>query len=575
MFSGPMFRWEYQSANRKRRPFIFRTIFTIVLALIASLIGSICYSADSGDSTPTRMLYFGRALLIATICVEILFLLFFVPAHVGGTIAEERQKDTLQLLLLTRLTPIEIVLTKAFARWLPAASLVIACVPALVAAAWSAGLEVESILALLVLLSISAFMASLAILSSAQREQVGTARAQASVWIFGWLLGPPIMSIIPVTTGSLWGDLMAEMKRICALVAPSSPLSLLTDTAWYSGRVSLEGRVALMIGLQALFGLLAVYFASGRLMAREKNPDWADPTRGYRPACGDDPIYWREYELPFRRGGVPPLVLLLRAVWILIRAILINALALLGTLVALAVPIGLLVATLYYGFAAFEELREYGRGATGPFEARTHFNLLIRAATGMLAFLPAMMTASLITGRITIERDKKTWDTFLTTPLTGEEILRSKARVAVKGLWQAARPLLLLWAIGIGLGVVSPLGVALTAIDLVLAVWANVALGLYLGIRSGTTTATQNRNSLASLAYFAFHAPFLFFALASPREFAIYAANVDIRVRWGLVLAGLAVPGVTGLVARRLTRGTFERFDEWVGRPIRSGKAIG
>jgi hypothetical protein len=77
-----------------------------------------------------------------------------------------------------------------------------------------------------------------------------------------------------------------------------------------------------------------------------------------------------------------------------------------------------------------------------------------------------------------------------------------------------------------------------------------------------------------SLTYFALHTPFLFFALASPRELSIYAATIGTRLWWGLVLAGLAVPVVTGLVARRLTRRTFGRFDEWVGRPIAGGRSV-
>jgi hypothetical protein len=572
MFSGPMFRWERQVVMRKRRPFVFRTVFTVVLAVAALVIGLIIYSANSGDGTQTRLLYFGRSLLIATICLELLFLLFFVPSCVGGAIAEEREKNTFPMLLLTRLTPIEIVLTKAFARWLPAANLVLTGLPALVAAAWLAGLELESALALLVLLSSSAFMASLAILASAQREHVGTARGQATGWIFGWLLGPPIVTVIPVTTGSLWGDLLVELKRLCSLVAPSSPLSLLTDPGWYyrTSAFSLEGRVALMIGLQTLFGLLAVGFAAGSLKAREKNPNWTDPTRGHRPPCGDDPIFWREFDLPMRRGSGSLFVLRLRYVWILVRAVLLSALTLVVVLLSLAVPIGLSVATIYYGQAAFVELWEYGYGGNGPFVERARFNMLIRAGTGLLAFLPAMFAATVVAARITTERDKKTWDAFLTTPLTGAEILRSKARVAVQGIWQSAWTLPFLWAIGLVFGVVTLPGIVLAAIDLVLAVWANVALGLYLGVRPATATAVSNRASLVMLALFAFHTPLLFAALASPPELAVVSA-LDVGLQWGLALAALAVPILTGLFARVLTRRTLARFDEWVGRPIAGG----
>ena len=184
--------------------------------------------------------------------------------------------------------------------------------PALVAAAWLAGLERESVLALLVLLSSSAFMASLAILASAQREQAGTARAQATAWIFGWLLGPPVVVDHAHHDRVALGRFAGRAEEGSAPSSPpSSPLSLLTDhrLVFRTSALSLEGRVALMIGLQALFGLLAVAFAAGRLKAREKNPNWVDPTRGYRPPCGDDPDLLarvRAADPPGRRAAPRP-----------------------------------------------------------------------------------------------------------------------------------------------------------------------------------------------------------------------------------------------------------------------------
>jgi ABC-type Na+ efflux pump permease subunit len=565
MFSAPMFRHEYRSATRGRRPFVFRLVFAAVLGLVALLIGLVVYSAKSGDSDRTRMLYFGRAVFIATVCIEMLFLAFFVASYVGGSVAEEREKDTLPMLLLTRLTSVEIVLTKAVARWLPAINLPLIGLPVLVVAAWAAGLEVESLCAMLLLLSSSAFMATLAILASAQRGQVGTARAQATSWIFVWLFVPPFLSVMRNTEGSLWGDLLGEIKRIGTLIAPSSPLSLVTDSTWYRRVGGLEGRLSLMIGLQAAFGLIMIGLAASRLQAREKNPNWTDPTRGHRPPCGDDPIYWREYELPARRGAGSLFVVRLRFVWIMVRSILISVLTLVAVLLSLAVPVGLLVATLHYGFAAFRELWNHGWG--GPFEARSHFNLLIRAATGLLALLPTLSVASLVAGRITTERDKKTWDAFLTTPLTGAEIVRSKARVAAHSLWQAAWPLPILWALGLACGVVLPLGVALSAIDLVLAFWANVALGLYLAIRPGPTNSANSRAATSMLAAFVLHTPLVAALLASPREIAVFDTWSP-RLRWGVMLAGLAIMILTGMIARWLTRRTLEHFEEWVGRPV-------
>ena len=83
------------------------------------------------------------------------------------------------------------------------------------------------------LVATSAFMTTLAILASASRDQSGQARASAMTWIFGWLLVPPVVSMFPIPSGSFWGDLLIEIRQACSFVAPSSPVSLLTDRAWF------------------------------------------------------------------------------------------------------------------------------------------------------------------------------------------------------------------------------------------------------------------------------------------------------------------------------------------------------
>jgi hypothetical protein len=568
-----MFRYEYRATTRHRRPFLFRSFVAVLLGLATLLIGFVVLKMNPrvNLSAEDRSRTFGLGVFITSICLEMTVLLFSIPTFVGGAVAEERQKNTLPLLMLTRLRPLAIVLTKAVARWLSVINLVLVGMPIILVSGWLAGLAAESVLAVLGLISSAGFMSALAILSSAQRDQVGTARAQAMLWNFGWVLVPPLLAVVPITANNLWGELLGLLKFACILIAPTSPVSLLTDRAWYyrTGALSLEGRIAEMVGLQALFGLGALWLASGHLKARETNPNWTDPTRGYRPPCGDDPVYWREYELPRRRRG-SDIARAIRTVWILIRAILINVLSLVVVLLSLAMLIGLLGATAYYGFGAFRELWQHGYGPSGRFDDRTKFNLVVRAATGLLALLPALSLITTVAGRITAEKDKKSWDALLMTPLDGEEILRSKARAAMQSIWHPAKPLLVLWALGLASGVVTPLGVAVTAIDLGLAVWASIALGLYLGIRPGETAVAVSRASWMSLAFFALQTPLLYGALASPRELA-WVASWDAHLGWGLVLAGLTVPILTGAVAWGLTRRTFERFDEWVGRPIAGG----
>src|SRR5262249_20672803 len=133
--------------------------------------------------------------------------------------------------------------------------------------------------------------------------------------------------------------------------------------------------------------------------------------------------------------------------------------------------------------------------------------------------------------------------------------------------WYSAWPLLILWALGLGCGVVLPFGLLLAAIDLTVLTWASVAVGLYLAIRPGTTSAASSRSAFSTLVLFIVHAPLLWAALISPRELATLT-SLDFRQRWALVLSAMAASTLTGAIAWFLTRRTLARFDEWVGRPV-------
>jgi hypothetical protein len=573
MLPGPIFRRELCAATRQAKPFVLRAVIGCVLAAVTLVIGLLVFGGEAlwtGTTDPDRSWVFGAAAFLATASIELAFLAFLVPALVGGAIAEERERDTLPLLLLTRLRPVEIVVTKLAGRLVPASALIMTGVPFLVAAAWAAGLLAEAALVLALLVASSAFIGALSLMSSAGRDSAGAARAGATGLTMAWLMIPPMLTVVPASTGTLWGDLLVELKALAGLVAPSSPLSLATDRGWYFTPATdpLAGRVALMIGLQALLGTLALAAAASRLKARATNPNWMDPTRGYRPPCGDDPIYWREYELPLRLGGASLFVIRLRYLVILIKSALITLIYFAVTLVALAIPVAIAVLTVRLGAAAFGELWRYGYGPSGPFAARGEFNLLVRAATGLLALFPVSGLPALVTGRITAERDRKTWDVVLTTPLEGAEILRSKARAAARLIGRAAWALVPIWFLGVASGAVVLFGPLLAAVDLALAAWAAFALGAYLGVRSVKTNDANSRSAFCMLGYFALHTPLVAAALASPREWEGFR-SWPLAAQGDVALIALTIPAATGLVAWLLTRRLLDHFDEWVGRPCR------
>ena len=122
------------------------------------------------------------------------------------------------LLLLTRLTSVEIVFTKAFARGLPVTNLALTGLPGTRGGGVVSGTRTRIGAGLLVLISSSAFMASLAILASARAIRRATPAHRHSL----------DLRLAARTTGLddyahhdrvALGHLLAELKRACTLVA--------------------------------------------------------------------------------------------------------------------------------------------------------------------------------------------------------------------------------------------------------------------------------------------------------------------------------------------------------------------
>lgn len=581
MTLGPLFRREFLAPGRGRRPFRRRVAEAILLLgtalAIYGVVFEMPYAIGRGwVATPeARRLWVGRIVFLTTFALEGFLLTLRVADAAGAAVAEERDRDTLPWLILTRLTAPEIVATKALARGLAAAGLSLVGLPLLVGSATLAGLEAELPLALAILASTAGFAAAVATLAGVRATPAATAKGWAGLAVLAALVGPPVLAVIPVGTGTTWRDLLAELQLAARLVAPLSPVSLLTDLGWlYRPTVDrLEVRVAVLVGLQAAAGLAALGLAAARLRPGERPAGRGDPARGGRARCGDDPILWREHLLPVsqRRLGALALVGQLR---LLLRSLVLNLLAILGTLLALAVPAGVVLATIYYGAAAFRE--QWGPSWTtsaGPsFAARDRFNGLIRAFTSLALFFPILAVPATLIGRFALERDRKTWDDFLMTPLDGAAILRSKARVAWRGFRRPAAWTAGVWAVGVASGSLAPLAVAPAAGEFAAMIALMIALGLGWGARPLSKDAASNRAVLGSLGLVAAHGPPLYVLSLPPRDLA-RLGEWSPRVGLAVGLAWLVVVLATATLARLTYRRAVARFDEWVDRPRRPPRA--
>ena len=574
MIAGPILRRELRATAGRRGLFVMRTLLGVVLGVLFLCSAAVVLMGSSRESDPItaeRVGRFGVEVLVMLAVVQVILWAILAPGLVAGTVAEERERGTLEALLLTRLSNAEILAHKLLGRLLPALSLLGVGLPFVLLGGWLASLPTAA-LALIVAMGAATmtFMSVLAVFASARCQKSGSAKALAMVLTWAWLLGPPVLAIIPAGGGNLLAEAFAPIGSACAWIAPSSPVSLAMPPfrASAGGIDPLRERAGWMLGTQAALSVPLLIAATRALGRRSGRPPIADPARDGRPPCGDDPVFWRESALP-NRPGAPSRPLTLVRMWLTaIRQIAAALLGLALLTLVLAIPTAILAACGYYAARAFAEQWRFGLGSSGPFIERAAFNLVIRIVAGFSGFLWLISMAAGAAARITTERDKQTWTSLLTTPLTGREILVGKMRATARTFRPVAGTAAVLVALGVACGSLNPLGAVWVAADLPIAAWAGIAVGTWLGARPGTTAAASSHAAMASLGLAALHLPLILLALASAPEVASFGAMAGwIRL---VVYSGLLwVPPATAWLAWAVTRRTFARFDEWADRPRR------
>jgi hypothetical protein len=583
MLPGPVLRREFRDTAGWRDLLVLRmplALFYTTVALTPALVLLVWKVGAWRTLWVERLRLCGGVTLIAVQAAQVLVTAFLVPRLVGGAIAGEREKNTFDGLLLTGLSAVEIVLAKLVGR-LPAAlaPAVVAWPLLALAARWTSLPPGLTCLLLAAGLSTALAAAAISVLASSWHARAGNGRGSAMGLVFLWIVVLPTLAFIPVGWGGGWTGLVTALRSACAWAAPTSPFSFTTNLAWTadpSGR-QLQRQLLVLIGGQLALVAAAVVAAARSLSVSDLRSVWvatSDPTRGFRPPCGDDAIVWREFELPMRLG-IPRLLLWSRHLLNLLR----YGLSLLGSVfhllrgllqavLMLTFPLGLLVAVVWLGYPALREAWLSGGAPGAPFTARATFNMYLRAGLAAMVALEVLSALGASAQAITLERNRKTWDVFLTTPLTGAEILQGKRRATTLNLLPMARLIVALTILGVACGGVHPLGALATFVDLAAAVAASLALGQSTACRSPSDELGVAVLGVASAFLFLVHSGMAWVWLTPARELAAVVAW-DRRLLWLGIGATLAVPAASAWLARRLTREAFARFDEWAGRPRR------
>ena len=127
---GPVFVYEWIASTRRWQAYALRSLFAT--ALLLALV-SIWKNTDRTiHSSPIRYLAeLGEGFFLAVIGTQLTLVLVVAPAATAGSICLDRARGTLTHMLMTDLSPAEIVLGKLAARLVPVLSLLACTVPVL------------------------------------------------------------------------------------------------------------------------------------------------------------------------------------------------------------------------------------------------------------------------------------------------------------------------------------------------------------------------------------------------------------------------------------------------------------
>ncbi|MCC6492882.1 MAG: ABC transporter permease subunit [Pirellulales bacterium] len=317
MFVGPVFTRELSTAPRHWRLYFIRAVY------VASLFGLVCTAwLILFGSQPVRTLgdlaRFGAAVFSLLAPVQLALATAFSALLTAAAVAQEKDRRTLELLLMTRLTNSELVLGKLLASMLTVLVLVLAGVPLLMLLALLGGvshLQVARVCGV----TLAAALAAGAIGSTVAlwREKTFQSLAMTALALVLWLLAGE--AICAGAFGAAWGgvstarwaEALSPARAIFAAARPTIDAAPMVPSAPALGDAA---RLFMLtsLGLAALLNAAAIALVRVWNPTREARMQREDerlepetaaesaPGRSVHAAPGrtrevwDNPVLWRE-----------------------------------------------------------------------------------------------------------------------------------------------------------------------------------------------------------------------------------------------------------------------------------------
>lgn len=489
-FPGPLFQKEVRVHGRRGATYWTRSLYCLLL-LGVMVVFYLSISRGYPQGTTERMQnlqLFAPMLTITMAWVQFLALPLLGAGLCAPTVSEEVRTGTLATLLTTPLTASQIIVGKMAGAIVQLGVLALIGAPLLLAARVFGGVRADAVIAVTCVSLSTAFLAcALGVLFSTLSRRAAGATVLAIIAVAAIVLLPLFVQYLCALAGIStsasptlstpaflvgWGVPAASVtlpsvSEVATYTA--SPVALFRVSMDVVGSMGMAGagtsrsiwvicsiyQAALAFGVlllsSALLRGVMRRMSEGRAAALpEPAPPGAPASSARTPrraprVVADDPVVWREVRMPGVRSRV------------------LRRLAALG---ALGIPV------LIFSLA-------------GVGDREVYIGLSVTASILVLV-IGAAGTAGGITG----ERESRTWDLLLTTPLSARQIILGKFIGALRRQWFIPGVILGVLMVGTAAGTLHPLVVPHAIFVLVPIIMAMSALGVLLSqVRRRTASA--------------------------------------------------------------------------------------
>jgi len=423
--TGPIFDKEMRVSSRRRRNYVLRSAYLLVLVFLAAGAWSIAILSGSGTSVTwqvSRMAEVGRSLVLTITWFQFLTAQILAAVMLSNSISDEIRRGTMDVLMTTPINCVQIILGKLFSRLFQLVLVLAVSLPLLAVIRVFGGIQWDYVVsALSITFTATVFVGSLSMFLSTKFR-----RSYLVILIMTTFLAVAYLIITPLSffrsSGSVLMSVLLHINPLAAMrqVTLSAFPGSRAGTTFFSLPLH-----CLLIGGASMFILFASAFRMRRhalesflgTNAGRKLPIWKrnlssvfksdksfHATRTIRPVTGP-PIFWKELPKPFSES-----------------------------LRSNAIILGILLLILFI----FCYLAYFFNAFSPPTPVAMIFYSMFSSGIWLIA---TIRTAAMAATSITKEKEARTLPILLGTLLEPKQIIQGKALAAV---WRNAPAWLIL-----------------------------------------------------------------------------------------------------------------------------------